>query len=357
MDSSEQNTCHIKNEFHSSKEGCSFITTADNRRIHNYNKTKISISSTGCPLYTYVPDLKIGVEVSFVNINSVGGQVSVLVPDNFQPLEQYLSNLERCLDLILELKKASDFVSKCIKTNTTIDNVALAPKVLFDCYVKISPFSVPSIQQITDTAQQPDTTDDDSLNEILFFRPVSFCYKTWEYFAQFQTVLFNIFSLTADNIIEQRTNKNPNYNDEFNTSILRRSTGKNQKVCNAAYFVNHPSELLECRMGSKEMCPHIAEFDTNQIPDSTQKTGQVELPKCKKLWKKLLAEGTLQKLIKFECQHPPHASPIIQEYFGRSHRLHTLLCFPTSLLDARWLSATIAFLQSKRNGDSFKQKF
>lgn len=389
MDSSNRETqCYVNNYFHESKDGCMIVTGTNNRTIHVFNKTRISISDDGYPLYMHVKSLATGVEIRFTSMNSVGGQVSSLLPTSFIKLEDYLTNLERAVDLILELKRTSDDITVCIKKKTKHNNIAIAVKSLYDCFIKIgtattnellSPddqgaqtgFGNTDMQNtntqsmdctgfvpnpITDTPTWGSRGDEmmHYVNELQFFRPVSFNILNLEYYKAYQKSIMEVFTMTTTNLNKIRKKQEdengmppPFALQNQNTFGKNTKRGKNQKTCNSAYFVKHPSDLIECRLGTKDNCPHIAEYENDKQNNKSKSTEQIKVPPCKKLWKKLLHENTLDKVITFECLHPENGGEYLQDYFGRCHRLHTLFCFPSALLSDKWLSLTMAFLKNR----------
>lgn len=313
--------CPISNVFHSSEQGCTIISTADNRKVHIFNKTKISISHSGIPLYKCIRELANGIESRFTSINAVGGQVCVLLPKTYITLSEYLTSIDRCLDMIIEMHKTSQTITHILKNEYELDNVSLSVKSMFDCFVE-------QVETV-----EVDNTIPNVYSDLVFFRPVSFTHLNREYYIEFQKAIFNLFSIAIGNIKAQ----------DVEGLADRKFLGKNQKICNASYFVAHPSELLDCRLGTKNNCMHIADY----LENVNKYRSGAPLPKCKKLWRKLNDEGKLTQLVKFECQHPPNTSTYLQNIFGRSHRIHTILCFPSELLDMDWYSLLVEYLKCK----------
>lgn len=332
----EDDTCPIKNKFHQTESGCRLIKTADNRLMHIYHKTKVSLSpKEGTPIFIYIESLRENVTFEYNNINTLYGQICTVLPRNMKYLENYLTDMARAIAFIIEMRNTSNEVSARLKKILNLENYVLSVKSNFDCYIKV----IPIVESL-------DLNTPNLCNELLFLRPVAFQKKNHTYYREYQIALMEIFGMTAENIYAKLRKEN-----DTDAYYNLKRTGKNQKTCNGAYFVRHPSELLDCRWGTKKTCPHVQDFkdDKDGIRTNNSAANEKNFPRCKKLWKYLFDKQILSDYVNFECQHPPNTSEILQRYFGRSYRVHTLFCFPSALLDQDWFEAVKEYIDKPRD--------
>lgn len=300
-----ERVCTVSNCFHDSRGGCVLLKSSNsNELIHKYNSTLVTLSTEGGAMMNLIPIFTNKYKIRFPEGNQ-NGSISTVVSKNAVHIEQYVKSIQDAIHVIILISEAIAAVIKYTEDNS---RRTLYPqmKSMFDCYIE----SIEGIPQMG------------------FYRPSNYSSDLKHFLCDFREAVLALFEMVSNN----RENK-----VYLNDGIGK---GQNQKFCNLKFFCTN-SRLLDC---SKVSCFHIRQFgdDCSSFPSDLK-----DLPVCRNVWRAAI-KSNHSILSSFKCKHPckENMASLIQEAFGRTVKVHTLLCIPHELLSLEWYHELIDFFRS-----------
>lgn len=325
-DNSENNTenhdnylsliCKFKNGIHDSEYHCSLMYDSSQTAMeHTYHSTGMSRQKNGTPLFT---KLKLNNKIFYeCSTNSIRGMLKISMSPDAISLSEYLTSPIRFINLIATLLETGEWIYQQFQMYPSAKN-------LVDVYF------VPTLDHF----------------ETFFFRPTYFVSAVEEYATSWRKFFFHLLEIYAEN----------KKNDKINVKI------KTVSSCNMKHFAKRPAHNLACSVKSNFKNIGIPNNNNNNfecihVNINSNSTGQIIISShlmsmnaiCNRV---LLAqieqigEKETGKIYNHCCFFKPELTKAFYSIFGRSNKIHTLLCSPSVFLNSVWLEEFQSFIRT-----------